>query len=285
MTFVPHSSSRPIILALVVLALVAGGATRGASGQITAHTLRAGSTVGATGDIVVVRVGLAVPNSAGAVQGFQWSLCHDFTAVRPIGVTIGSGVALSNNGLPPDFHEAAFHPGDAFNAGGVRQACIPCFSACATLTGTPLLLEISYEIVGTTGGVSPLSFCLGSEIPPFPPLPPAVAVAGNSITPLLEDGLIDIVRAEPFRRGDLDGDAVQNIADAVQILNGLFSPGGMIGCADAADVNDDGGVNIADAITLLGFLFLQGAPPPAPFPDCGLDPTPDPLDCALLPSC
>jgi hypothetical protein len=33
-------------------------------------------------------------------------------------------------------------------------------------------------------------------------------------------------------------------------------------------------------IYLLSFLFLQGAPPPPPWPDCGLDETPgDTLSC------
>ena len=37
---------------------------------------------------------------------------------------------------------------------------------------------------------------------------------------------------------------------------------------------------IVDPVRVLGMLFYTGAPLPQPFPACGLDPTPDRLDCA-----
>ena len=46
---------------------------------------------------------------------------------------------------------------------------------------------------------------------------------------------------------------------------------------DAADANDDGSIDIADAIYLLSYLFGGGDQPPPPFPDPGIDPTPDTL--------
>lgn len=48
---------------------------------------------------------------------------------------------------------------------------------------------------------------------------------------------------------------------------------------DAADVNDDGVVDLTDAVQLLNGQFLGGAPPPFPYEDFGLDPTPDTLSC------
>lgn len=87
-----------------------------------------------------------------------------------------------------------------------------------------------------------------------------------------------------FRRGDVNGDAGVNIADAVTLLNALFVPGSsQPECLDSADVNDDSGLNVADAVTLLNALFVPGSPPPpdpGPF-DCGIDPTDDGLDCVL----
>ena len=53
-----------------------------------------------------------------------------------------------------------------------------------------------------------------------------------------------------------------------------------ITCQDALDANDNGAVNIADPIYLLDFLFALGAPPLAPYPNSGVDPTPD-----ALPAC
>ena len=83
-----------------------------------------------------------------------------------------------------------------------------------------------------------------------------------------------------FRRGDVNGDAALNIADAIALLGFLFSGSAAPGCLDAGDVNADGANNIADAISLLGFLFSGSAEPPAPGTNCGVDPTDtDPLDC------
>lgn len=98
-----------------------------------------------------------------------------------------------------------------------------------------------------------------------------------------------------FVRGDGNGDGLINLTDAVFILNYLFSGGPAPPCLDAADV-DDTGVDqptITDPIRVLGWLFLGGAGPPAPAPsataylkaDCGVDPTPDSLDCATFVPC
>ncbi len=90
------------------------------------------------------------------------------------------------------------------------------------------------------------------------------------------------VSGNQFRRGDVNGDAALNIADAIALLGFLFSGAAAPGCLDAGDVNDDGSNNIADAIALLGFLFSGAAEPPAPGSSCGFDPTDtDPLDCAI----
>src|SRR5262249_55673870 len=51
-------------------------------------------------------------------------------------------------------------------------------------------------------------------------------------------------------------------------------------CFDALDADDDGNLNLTDAISVLGYLFLGGKYAiPAPFPDAGVDPTPDDLTC------
>ena len=89
----------------------------------------------------------------------------------------------------------------------------------------------------------------------------------------------------PFVRGDANGDGTQNIADPVFMLDFLFGLGISI-CMDAMDANDDGVVDIADPVYELAFLFSSGSPPPAPFPDCGTDPTFDLLDCVgPVPGC
>jgi hypothetical protein len=93
-----------------------------------------------------------------------------------------------------------------------------------------------------------------------------------------------------FIRGDCTsadsagyGDQVHSMGDAIYILKVLYVPGTPAPqCWDALDVDDSGGnqPSMGDAIYLLQHLYVPGSPPPpAPFPDCGPDPTGDDLDC------
>ncbi|MCA8962975.1 MAG: hypothetical protein KDC38_20775, partial [Planctomycetes bacterium] len=90
-----------------------------------------------------------------------------------------------------------------------------------------------------------------------------------------------------FLRGNANADSDADISDAVTILSYLFVPGSPdFPCDSAADVNDDGVNDISDAVYLLGYLFVPGSPTvPAPFPGCGVDPTPDALGCEEFPGC
>ena len=56
-------------------------------------------------------------------------------------------------------------------------------------------------------------------------------------------------------------------------------------CVNAANSNDDGAINVADGIALLGYLFSGAAAPPPPFDACGIDPTPDALECENYGGC
>lgn len=82
-----------------------------------------------------------------------------------------------------------------------------------------------------------------------------------------------------FIRGDANGDKRVDISDSISILNRLFVDQRPFDCRDAADVNDDSGIDISDAIRVLNFLFLNASPPPKPYPQEGLDPTPDLQGC------
>lgn len=46
------------------------------------------------------------------------------------------------------------------------------------------------------------------------------------------------------------------------------------------DANRDNDINIADPIYELDYQFAHKDAPPPPFPEAGLDPTEDELDCA-----
>lgn len=87
-----------------------------------------------------------------------------------------------------------------------------------------------------------------------------------------------------FVRGDCNSDGELDLADAIETLNRLFISGSPR-CRVACDTNDDGLFDVSDAIAGLSFLFAIQPRPPAPYPACGFDPTPDTLDCDVDPAC
>ncbi len=82
-----------------------------------------------------------------------------------------------------------------------------------------------------------------------------------------------------FTRGDANDDGDVNIADATATLGFLFEADVESRCRKALDSNDDGVVNISDPTFLLNFLFAGGELIPPPYPDPGVDSTPDDLTC------
>ncbi|MBN1442924.1 MAG: hypothetical protein JXA90_09450 [Planctomycetes bacterium] len=77
--------------------------------------------------------------------------------------------------------------------------------------------------------------------------------------------------AVDFVRGDANGDGQVTFADAHKILSSLFLSGLDVQCGDALDADNDGQVMIRDAIYVLRYRVLGDAPPPAPFPQPGID--------------
>ncbi len=97
----------------------------------------------------------------------------------------------------------------------------------------------------------------------------------------------DDVTDPGFVRGDADSSGSINLTDGVAPLNYLFLGMAAPACLDAADADDSGDLQLTDAIYIFNWLFLGGSAPPAPMgptgyakSDCGVDPTPDALDCA-----
>ena len=99
------------------------------------------------------------------------------------------------------------------------------------------------------------------------------------------DGVPDSCDGDLFIRGECNGDASIDLGDGIFLLAFLFTGGPASTCQDASDINDDGGIDIVDATALLFYLFTAGYVPPAPFPDCGIDPTFDALDCVSFGAC
>ncbi len=82
-----------------------------------------------------------------------------------------------------------------------------------------------------------------------------------------------------FIRGDSNRNGAVDVSDAVFLLNFLFKDGEPLICFDAGDANDNGIIDISDAIKILVFLFREGQTMPTPYPNTGIDATPDNLGC------
>jgi hypothetical protein len=100
------------------------------------------------------------------------------------------------------------------------------------------------------------------------------------------DSLFITITAEQFLRGDANADTDVAMADAIFTLRALYVPNSdSLPCLDAGDSDDNGLIEMADAIFTLRHLYVPDSPkPPPPGPDtCGIDPTPDDLDCISHP--
>ena len=74
--------------------------------------------------------------------------------------------------------------------------------------------------------------------------------------------------------GDANYDGIENIADAIWIINYVFSNGAPPTLFESADVNCDSSVNVSDAVYLINHIFIGGNSPcdvdGDNLPDCGL---------------
>lgn len=106
-------------------------------------------------------------------------------------------------------------------------------------------------------------------------------------------GLVDDANAngvpdpcESFRRGDCNGNQVYDLLDFLHGINYMFGDSSLtLECADACDTDDNGTVDVHDMVVLIQAMFAAGPGIAQPFPDCGLDPTSDNLDCATYSIC
>jgi len=101
--------------------------------------------------------------------------------------------------------------------------------------------------------------------------------------PVPDESYLDVVYgptgSRRFIRGDANEDTAVDLSDAVSILAHLFL-GGEAPCdRRPLDADDNATIEITDAVYLLGYLFLGQPPPPAPFPNLGIDATQDELGC------
>ena len=274
-------SPGPILLALILLGSIAPFAGAQPIFDPNYHLTFGPDLEGAVGATIDVDCRLSMQPVAAPLAGWTFGICHDATQLAPQSIAPGAILMTINNGQPAEFIDLQT---DA--ALGATMGVVICFAGCATLVApvTELpILTVGYEVIGTPGEVTELTYCSTVAIGGNPvPLLLVTAAAGQRV-PLVDPGPVTIIELS-FRRGDADGDGATTIGDAISLLGVLFGPADPLPCDDASDANDDGTINIADAIRILQYLFAGALPPPAPFPDCGPDPTPDALDCETPPT-
>lgn len=219
------------------------------------------------------------------VKGGQVGISFDPAAVDPIAAEPGPDFPQSadsrilftdtpSNGCPPT------------SPGGLVVGWINSLEETVlTPPGEHRLIKICFEEGETRlDACSSLEFvtCLGD--PPISNI--VVDESGARLELATTDGEICLAgRCRAFHRGDSNTDGTIDIADAIGILTYLFDEA-PLRCLDAADVNDNGRLSVSDPIYLFELLFAGGPPPPPPsFDTCGVDPTPDELDCESFLPC
>lgn len=173
-------------------------------------------------------------------------------------------------------------PGEPIVTGVPREVVILRFAAAAG-GGPPIPVSGASTEIWLRDGAD----CSG--VPPAMVLNSVIVDAGEvtAAPGALPVRLIPTPRSFPFVRGDCNADAAFDIADPISLLAHLFAVGGgssPLPCRDACDSNDDGKLQISDAIYSLGAI-VGGSSPPLPWPDCGVDPTEDPICCSEFAPC
>jgi hypothetical protein len=193
--------------------------------------------------------------AAATVQGAIAGAPVDFDAVsEPLLDELHGGFALKSLGGKFLFSDLGFVSGT-----GALFMIDPdanfAVSTLATFESPPSYIAVRPGTIDLAPGAGPDA---GSIL---------VAFAGGGIP----GGVAEIAAETWFVRGELNGDSVVDISDAIRLLARLFTDPSAPIALIAADINKDDGIDISDAIYLLDFLFQGGPPIPAPFPDPGPD--------------
>ena len=222
-------------------------------------------------------VALTLDTTIGPMGGMSGGICLDTAQVAVENLAIGAGITSV---FPtPDFVDLS----DAFT-NGIGFGFVFDILGVQTLPPGLGIEVLRFDVTPLVeGAVSELRPCneVGAAA-----ISSVVVVGGQSFPASLIPGAVRF-RTTMFRRGDCNVDGMIDIADALFLLVHLFDPTvNDYPCLEACEVNGDASVDIADPVTLLTYLFAAGAPPGAPFPDCGPDPEPETaFECVLATEC
>ncbi|MCA8962352.1 MAG: hypothetical protein KDC38_17625, partial [Planctomycetes bacterium] len=247
-----------VVAGMAAALLLAGREVRGQAGSTPPDPVSQASF----GGVIVT----PASTSSGFVQPFRTGDCDgdgdlDLEipwSAAPLPATLDFTAAFPSGNLPTEVTITL--RGESLELTATDSGGTTVDSVTADPTGAPQLFTLSHP-----GGIQQVAIS-GSQI-----CVTELCFAVTSIAP-------------QFVRGDVDASGQVDLADAIQILDYFFS-GAPLACVSAADTNDAQGVNIGDVIFLLQVLFSGDFVPPAPYPSCGADPTPDALSCTSFDAC
>ena len=154
------------------------------------------------------------------------------------------------------------------------------------------VLDRAIEPAGATAPVRVVELQAADRADCLPaPLGASARYLGEDLEVVGEPAVVSFTRrrvdksAARFVRGDTNNDGRINLADPVTLLEYLFRHESAPACRKAGDANDDGKLTIVDPILLLQYLLGHGPLLPAPYPECGEDPTEDTLPCEAGAEC
>ena len=223
-------------------------------------------------------------NNPEPLRGGEIGIAYEPTELGPIRVQPGVDLPPGSSIYFQTGAPSSCSPQDAVAGGLTLGWLLPPETGIVLPPGRNEVLRICFEFneAVVEADCSRLRFvgCLGPEGAPIRNV--VTGEDGKSHSLSTVDGNICRLAEVPFRRGDANQDAAFDISDPIAILTCLFLETSCAYCLKAMDANDDGLLNLTDAVYLLTWRFLSGAVPPAPFPECGEDPTPDEVpECAL----
>jgi len=231
------------------------------------------ATATAGGNINIHLLGRTTFNT----NAFQIGACFDTSLITVDSLSLhGTVFDTAWGGEGPDYANFHIYPSGKVEAAIMFDLNLPFDKQLGPLSGEPILtfhLTIKDDVVPPDTLLFNLSNDCGENL--------YTDTVPQSIYPCLFTSPIYVVEAPTFVRSDVNADGNTNVTDVTYLVNHLFPPS--FACQDAADCNDDGALNVSDAVYLLNHLF----PPsfPAPFPNCGIDPTDDALECDSFPPC
>lgn len=223
------------------------------------------------------------PTFPNPIAAFSMSTTFPSAYMLVTSVTPGPQLAALQGGAGPDFFQAqigatAITVDVVTAAAPVNQLTANTLARVVDVDFDSNPTNLLFNSFGVTVGFGWQSG-LGS-----PPVENELSSTGLVVGLLFQNGLVQFVPRETFRRGDANDDGSVDIADALRVLAILFNSSPVV-CPAASDANDSGATDIADAVTLLDFLFNGGANFPPPFPGCGDDTTGPAPSCPNFASC